>query len=81
MVAKIVLLIRIIDYEVKKLNAKQRIELEHIISELEDIISDEEDKLANLEENFSSTERYEQIEEGIGGLEEAKEIIQAVIDN
>lgn len=63
------------------MNAKQRTELEHIISNLEDIISDEEDKLANLEENFSGTERYEQIEEGIGNLEEAKEIIQAVIDN
>lgn len=61
------------------MNAKQRIELEHIISKLEDIISDEQDKLDNMEENFSGTERYGKIEEGILVLEEAIESLQNIL--
>ena len=62
------------------MNNKQRTRLESIISELEDIKSEEKEKLDNLEENFSSTERYEKIEEGISALGEAIENIQTAID-
>jgi endonuclease IV len=53
------------------MNKKQKDKIARILDELNDILSDEEDKLFNMEEKFSETERYAQMEQDKGAVEDA----------
>ena len=54
--------------------------LEGIAEEISDIYSEEQGKLDNMD-NFQGTERYEQMEAGVGMLEDAQSGLEDIIAN
>ncbi len=62
------------------MNKERRKTLETILEMLEDVIVCEQDAFDNMPESLQYSERGESIEEGIQNLEEAKELIDDIVN-
>lgn len=59
-----------------KMNNKRRNKIQNIIDHLEDVIADEQDAYDNMPEGIQESDKGEVMEEGLGNLNEAKDLLE-----
>lgn len=58
------------------MNNKRRNKIQNIIDHLEDVIADEQDAYDNMPEGIQGSDKGEVMEEGLGNLNEAKDLLE-----
>lgn len=60
------------------MNKDQRKQIAQIIDDLGDLRDQEQDKIDNMEETLSGTQRYEDIDQALGYLDEAIDALNEI---
>ena len=62
------------------MNQKQKDKLSDALGIISEIVDEEQEKLDNMYEKFSETQRYQDMEEDKDNLEEAKSLIEDLVN-